>query len=89
MRQIMRTENTGKKCFVCGKENGFTKGKECVHCGADEHSGIHCKKTCLQYLQEAGSEDQSTGHTEGKADRDTDPMTLLRSCRKKHKKIPL
>ena len=37
MRQIMRTENTGKKCFVCGKENGFTKGKECVHCGAGEY----------------------------------------------------
>ena len=33
----MRTENTGKKCFVCGKENGFTKGKECVHCGAGEY----------------------------------------------------
>ena len=33
----MRTENTGKKCFVCGSENGFAKGKECVHCGADEH----------------------------------------------------
>ena len=37
----MRTENTGKKCFICGKESGFTKGNKCAHCGAgDNESAI-------------------------------------------------
>ena len=37
----MRTEKTGKKCFVCGKENGFAKGNNCAHCGAgDNESAI-------------------------------------------------
>ena len=34
MEQTMRTENTGKKCFVCGTEKGFKAENKCAHCGA-------------------------------------------------------